>query len=918
MLNVLHKGFSRMDSFALWGKTGDGGAYHPLAFHAVDAGFVARMFLQAAPSRHLAKRFAALFAVEESQVADLVAYLVALHDLGKATPGFQRKSPTLWERLQELGFQDNHPLHNAAAFRHDAESCGMLREYLPTQDVLRVDHPRPRDVWDALAFAVGSHHGTFLSSGEMAGYPSVTPTRPSGDEFWLSAREALIAEMQRIFLPGALPVLLKPDRLAALVALLNGMTILADWIASDTAAFPITAVMPVVDYQAIAHRQASSALERVGLLRCPLHQHAPDFRQLFPGISTPRPVQTALDAEALPHITPPVLAIIEAPMGEGKTEAALLLSRRLASAQDGGGFYFALPTQATSNQLFTRVLRFLDELATPEMPASVMLVHSRSELSTDLSSVLHPVTDWLDHTDDVRADAWFLPRKRRLLAPFAVGTIDQCLLGALQVRHGTLRLFGLAGKVVIIDEVHAYDAYMSTIIERLLEWLRAMDTSVILLSATLPSAMRASLMKAYGAETLPSITEAYPAITLVNAEGSVQVIAPPTLPVSKQVHVEYHARQAPEQVWHCLQEALADGGCAAWICNTVVEAQQTFRFLEEATSQLPEDDRPELLLYHARMLLQDRQRIEAAVLQQFGKEDNARRPFRAILVATQVVEQSLDIDFDLLVTALCPIDLLLQRCGRLHRHIRSRPSGVSSPRCLVLMPSLNEAGEPDFGLSAWVYSPFILMKTMVVLSGKDRVEIPGNIRPMIEAVYDDGIPEDAQIAPIGVPPQVVAAALVHHRSERMQAEDKARRYLLGKPDPRGRFYREHEVPALDDELLDAGLAAQTRLTEPSCRVIVLPAEHPLLQPGSELSRAERLADATARELLDCSVTIGHWALIEALESQPMYPAIEKTAALRGHHILPLGPQGYQWHTKRSVFRLCVSPVYGVTIEEVDE
>ena len=254
-----------------------------------------------------------------------------------------------------------------------------------------------------------------------------------------------------------------------------------------------------------------------------------------------------------------------------------------------------------------------------------------------------------------------------------------------------MRLFGLAGKTVIIDEVHAYDAYMMKLMERLLEWLAALGCGVVLLSATLPNKKRHDLVKAFAAglrRNEPKREDKlYPRLTWVSRTYSGVEHFPASTQFSRTILYEWVNGALPtatSQVFTLgvrLQKALADGGCAAVICNTVSRAQEVFRALKPFFSgQDVDDGQHELNLFHARFLYDDREQREGQALRRFGKPNDpkVKRPRRAVLVATQVIEQSLDLDFDLMVTEMAPVDLILQRAGRLHRHNRPRPERLNT------------------------------------------------------------------------------------------------------------------------------------------------------------------------------------------------------------------------------------------------
>ena len=493
------------DLSVLWGKSGAAGCPHPLLAHMIDSGMVARALLRAPQHRRLVRLLARLGDLEEASIDQAVPFLVALHDIGKAAPGFQRVVPALWDAVQAEGLCDCHPLWSGVRFRHDVESYVTLADaVLPEWIRLPSDDSSPRlrrRIVAGLAQALGAHHGNFVSAAEVDefGYPQIRcDSLIAGDRAWIEARLDLVTEAAAVFEVG-LPISVTSGQLSALCLTLNGLTILCDWIASNEEYFPCVGETMSDSYPAESQARARDAVEAVGLLRFPGTPADVSFASLFPQLTTVRPLQAALDTSSTFALGDPMLAVIEAPTGEGKTEAALLLAQRLI-AKAGGGLYFALPTMATSEQLFARVAAFFAANYSGDATTGVMLVHGQGDLSPGLQRLRARSSDAAASTNPVVIDSWFLPRKRALLAPFAVGTVDQAMLAALRVRHGSLRLLGLAGKVVIIDEIHAYDAYMSVIIERLLEWLAALGVSVILLSATLTAAVRSRLLRAYGAQ----------------------------------------------------------------------------------------------------------------------------------------------------------------------------------------------------------------------------------------------------------------------------------------------------------------------------------------------------------------------------------------------------------------------------------
>ena len=556
--------------------------------------------------------------------------------------------------------------------------------------------------------------------------------------------------------------------------------------------------------------------------------------------------------------------------------------------------------------------------------AGVMLVHGQAELSpaVQLITARSPAGDG-EITGPVVIDSWFLPRKRALLAPFAVGTVDQAMLAALRVRHGSLRLVGLAGKVVIIDEIHAYDAYMSVIIERLLEWLAELGVSVILLSATLTQAMRRRLLCAYGVQMAgDQQPNAYPLITLARPHHKPDCIEPLASNCARSIAITLTpAGQQASSIADCVAAA-AGGAAVGWVCDTVGSAQATFEKVHALLAALPADERPRAVLYHARMLAGQRRRVEAEVERLVGKQSTRERG--CVVVATQVVEQSLDIDFDLLFTELAPVDLLIQRMGRLHRHDRPRPAHVAKPCCRILVPPRLGGAEPASPIE-WVYQPFVLIKTLVVLLDRRQIDVPADVRILVETVYDDVMPDAASLERIGVSASAASEAWSQLHAYRQTAADAAQMFVLGSPGGQHFTAAEGSMPFLDDLCDDDVLeresiiGAQTRLSGPSARVVLLECDDELLSATSLLFKDERLPTDVARWLLDRSVSISHHALLAHVAAGPsgrMPKAFAKTAALRNHTLLCMSHGVYQWQSTGRAWRLCVDETLGVVIERV--
>ncbi|HRF50817.1 MAG TPA: CRISPR-associated helicase Cas3', partial [Anaerolineales bacterium] len=475
----------------LWAKADRfTGAVHRLIYHLIDVGQVARALFTNALSASSKSDFVQTLGLTEGETARFVAFWAALHDLGKASPSFQDHRSLSEQfasrfRGERRTVELVDPLHpSAEPLRHERiTTLALLHEGLLPSPSFDPNTVR------AFARALGGHHGIWPTSAQTLLHQFGEGDR--GDDAWQTARRDLVAVLCTIFHPPE-RVRLPDDqvRLNRLLTLFSALTSTADWIGSDAEAFPLRDdwVKPE-DYAVVSAELAAQSVVESGWQPPPTWSGPVDFETLFE--RQPRPTQVEALAQSA-KLDRPFLAIVEAPMGIGKTEIALGLYAQWAQRTGQTGLYVAMPTTATSNQMHARLRQHVARWFGPEHEP--LLVHGRSMLTAALREQADQVAD----PDAATRQSWFLPKKRSLLAPFGVGTVDQALLSVLKTKHFFVRLFGLSHKVVIFDEVHAYDTYMSTLFERLLVWLRAMDVSVIVLSATLPAKTRASLVAAYG------------------------------------------------------------------------------------------------------------------------------------------------------------------------------------------------------------------------------------------------------------------------------------------------------------------------------------------------------------------------------------------------------------------------------------
>ncbi len=629
------------------------------------------------------------------------AILAALHDVGKISTGFQAKCP-VW--LVQAGLA---VAATRERWREGSESdhAKVSQYYLE-----RVMKPSGSHLW---AVAAGVHHGKI--QGRCVPFINVIPQR---EEWERAAREQMLAELVTIF--GPLPAQAPHKNLSDLWCV-AGLISVADWIGSNENFFPCDRGLTLDE----SRKAAARALDQIhwqGGAVC-----SRTFGELFGGYA-PLPLQSALHEQC----QTPGLFIVEGPMGCGKTEAALWAAHRLIEAGVNEGMYFALPTQVTSNRIHQRVAPFLKSALADA--ANLRLAHAASWLEDHQTWRLHPA----DSHDPMAAAhvregrSWFASSKHAMLARFGVGTVDQALQGVVAVKHFFVRRFGLAGKVVILDEIHSYDVYTGTLISQLIRELLALRCSVIVLSATLTKARRQELIAAAGGQAADAVSLAYPLVTVVKSSTPLVEI-PVESPTSRKLKLKTAALSEDEILTECIERAEV-GQHVLYLRNTVAEAQETCRKVKGSVR----DTHVEVATLHSRFPFFRRQELENEWLDRLGKQ-RATDCKGSFIIATQVVEQSVDIDLDFIVSDLAPTDMLLQRMGRLWRHER-KDRKADEPGFWINAPVVDRNATTKtlgkaFGKSGLVYAPYVLLRTAEVFAGRESIVLPDQIREVLEATY---------------------------------------------------------------------------------------------------------------------------------------------------------------------------------------
>lgn len=818
---------------ALWGKTDFGADRYwlPLYVHLYDSFRVAGRLWEAWVPESTKRAIARGLGANAHLARQLVLFMAAVHDIGKATPAFQATpiysseshAPTcfIWKD-ERAGLPFEGGIHTLHAPKHTVAGQAVLAR------VLEEDFGIPRHVSRPLTSVIGCHHGTPSDFGKVnEAWGAKAADLGLTSEPWCSAQRELVGfacELSGISL-DELKSLFSSYVPPSTTSVLLGLVIMTDWIASDQDLFKLMPVQASVEGPRFTRgevldldgldRRFEGAWAQLDLLPCWREdsEAARQWKSLyatrfeFPDGAKPRPVQEAALRLAA-TVRDPGLMIIEAPMGEGKTEAALAAAEVLGSRCGSGGVCIALPTMATTDAMFARVHAWLRHLPQPEgeQTGSIYLAHGKAQLNEEFMGIARAGSynaigqDLEGESEDTRAyvSDWMYGRKRGMLANFVVCTVDQVLMGALQMKHLALRQLALANKVVIIDECHAYDSYMQEYLAVILEWLGSWHAPVILLSATLPANQREQMAQAYlrgrGAPDLqltvgasgestesqpasgagvssilqrlrkrpsgsrtqantrlidPTSEDAYPLITYTEGH-ELRSQAVPASGRETSVSLQL-VPDDQDTLVTLLADKLSKGGCAGVVCDTVGRAQEAYDALVARFGQA------HVLLTHSRFTDIDRMQNEKAIRETLGPQatrENGERPELLIVVGTQVLEQSLDIDFDLLVSDVAPVDLLFQRLGRVHRHNRGRrPGPVAEPVCCVRGVEAWEDMVPWFvrGVRA-VYEEAFLLEALAALGldgegSESRVTLPADIARLVRKAYGPDAGSDLPIPP---------------------------------------------------------------------------------------------------------------------------------------------------------------------------
>ena len=919
---------SHTDPGAQFGLT----AWLPLHQHLADAGAIAALLWEDWTPESLKALLGRTFGGEAAARA-LLIWLAGVHDVGKASPAFAVQVTALAEPMIEAGLAIDPRIEGDDERRRTRHE---LVSFLAIRDWLETEHGFPRDQAILLASVAAAHHGRPPTDADIvAAEPLV---HLIGGSTWRSTRDEFLARADAAYTDESI---LRQWRAADVsqpaLVVLSALVIVADWLASSDAFLPVALGEQPTESAEQRARKAWAELDFPRPWRPDPGTTDPAVllarRFALPPGASPYPTQVALVEQAL-SMERPELMILEAEMGSGKTEAALLAAEILSWRFGMSGVFLGLPTQATADGLFSRMLSWAERLDL-DVPSTVFLARGKAQLNPEFAKrtreayfrSIHGDHDERSSGSLVVAHRWFSDPKRGPLSNFVAGTVDQALFAGLRSRYLMLRHLALASKVVVIDEAHAYDEYMEQFLTRVLEWLGAYGTPVIMLSATLPSARRRAFLEAYdrGRDSLAPrqkldglsrqerrihrdeterrtheryahIDEqiGYPVISMSNAAGSPSWETPPPASESREIRLSWQDDD-PVALVELLRGATREGGNVVVIRNTVRRAQETTALLRSAFPEIP------VTLTHSRFLALDRARKDRELLDRYGPRGD--RPATSIVVGTQVVEQSLDIDFDLMVTDIAPIDLLLQRVGRLHRHRRpGRPAPVRRPELVISgVDRSMTPPEPDPG-TLHVYDRALLIRTLAVLEGRSDFILPDEISTLVELVY--GTDED--VVPEAWRPALKEAT--HERDERVREKRRrARSYTLDAVRGNASLIGWLTAPDVDPDLTPPGRAT-VRDTDETLEVIVLQRgkDGVLRTPswlarggGSQIPDNEPPRGSLARTILGCALRLPAGMCrgnaidrhILALERAFELPTWHSSHALKGELVLVLDEEG---------------------------
>ncbi|TGL35344.1 CRISPR-associated helicase Cas3' [Leptospira koniambonensis] len=829
-----------------WGKAGIDDSYHLLAYHSIDVAAVGEIIFQENPS--LLFKFSNLLKIEPVLFRKIFLFFLAIHDLGKFSNAFQGQVKSVYEKLNPGTVPKPYSIrHDSLGFmlwnKHFLiNQRGKLSGRLIDSNLFYLSSDQNRDIKDLLNIFISittGHHGKPPSNTGYTGnsvdlsFHFTTKNIDDSYQFLLNAYNFFLTDLE-IKQLGDLSLKESIVNLRLFSFWLAGLSVLCDWIGSNKEIFKFNSLVEDLQsyWNKIAIPQATEAVYKSGILPSKVTSYSKPI-ELFSYLSTPTPLQAACDS--LDLVDGPQLFILEDVTGAGKTEAALILAKKLMNSNGYTGMFIGLPTMATANGMYDRVSLYYRKIYDSGATPSLILAHGARKLSDTFRQSIISDTIPKDKSyaqDEASASAqctaWLADSsKKATLSDIAVGTIDQVLISILLSKFQSLRLFGLMNKVLILDEIHAYDEYMNELIQSLLNSQAKVGNSVILLSATIPHSLKEKFISAFNEteeEREPkSLDKHYPLLTQCSRTGIKEVKITTREEVKRSAPVNFIYEKSI--VHSLIQSSTQEGKCVCWIRNTVADALEAFEIMRNIFSE------DQVILFHARFAMGDRLDIEQKVKGYFGPNSNYEQRKGKIVISTQVVEQSLDLDFDVMISDLAPIDLLIQRAGRLHRHTRNslgnRVQNKDTRENLtfhIYSPVIEEEPQANwyssFSKGGSVVYPDHgkIFLTAKILKQERELRMPEDARKLIEYVYGNTEP---------IPINLLERNLKNTENQKQNAS-RANNSVIN---------LQSGYTAVDNEAIWNDLNAPTRLGEETVRVILAKYENEVLVPWYNIGQS---------------------------------------------------------------------------------
>lgn len=725
-----------------------------LLAHSVEVATLAREFMLNGVLRGVFETIAKQMNVDFYDLISTVVFVIALHDIGKIHPDFQYKmaktlSNKYLDDLEYVTFLENENLINMLyendekipVCRHEEHGSDLLNVFfLEDSDFSKESYIERANetVTDLTKLAINiSKIVKYHHQGKDGGYNLITD-KNNNDYTWKNVQRKFYYLIKDYYKPRffSLEGLNNKRSVDMFCHLVLSVLLICDFMSSSYEVVYDTSyefkntlnIDSIKEYDKLCTFKARDFMRRNCLGRISYNKNL-TFNELFPNIELKRPMQQKVEEILKKYNSKEISSIfIEDECGAGKTEAGLYAILKLIASKDSlAGLYVAMPTFATAEAMLPRYKEFCKRIEFEFKPeffaAHAMFASNEPDLEQEEMEMCMNVLYY------------------KMLFPFAIGTIDQALRGVRNEKYNLTRFIGVMSKGLLLDEVHAYETYTSHIIKTLLKFCYMLENPVVLMSATLPRKSKKEFIKYMTGQNYEP-KEAYPLVTVVFKDGSI---------IQEEVSCwhkgkTYNYNLVPymnlptEKAAHALSLA-ENGGNVGIILNTVDEAISVYKIILNHKKHNPAFSDLKVYLYHGRYFNDDKEKISKEIIYKFGKkgkEENAR-PEKAIVVATQILEQSIDIDFDYICTDIAPIDFLFQRFGRWHRHDdigTIRELKKANYPIYIYVP--NEYDFGNYGNSQYIYEKSVLEQTYNVLVKQNgSISIPNDIPSMINFVYDN-------------------------------------------------------------------------------------------------------------------------------------------------------------------------------------